>query len=490
MNEPNSPLLEPQDSALAADTITPSADVAVQSPDDSSLLDAIRHVLQIAVPLMISTGTASIVLFADRTLLLYYGDGSHMSAAMAGGNMYWTLVCFPIGIASMTGAIVAQYIGSGRPNEVGRFLWQSAWLAALAIPFFAFIAWIAPWVFRVTGQTEALIPLATTYLRILMLGAVGSVLDTGLSGFFSGTQRTRVIMWSSLMAGLVNLVLDYWFIFGGLGLPAMGIAGAAIASVVAFWIKAIFYIVLLFSDDLHRTYATRCRAGLDAKLIGKLLYFGSPAGLQHLAEAGGFTTIILQIGQLGDIPLRATTMAANFNLIAFIPMVGIGIAASVLVGHHLTESGPQKAIMINRAALIVGWVYSLVWVVLCFGFPEWLLSLYAVTDASEETMQAMSIARTLLGFVGIYVLFDATQLIVAGTLRGAGDTWFVLIAASSISICGVAVGILGKNLMLNLLPISELHWWWAVITAWVLTLAVVMVLRYWSGRWQSMRMVS
>ncbi len=140
MNESNSPELDAQDAAPATQAVESSA-------DDTSLLHAIRHVLQIAVPLMISTGTASIVLFADRTLLLYYGDGSHMSAAMAGGNMYWTLVCFPIGIASMTGAIVAQYIGSGRPKEVGRFLWQSAWLAALAIPFFAFIAWIAPWCF-------------------------------------------------------------------------------------------------------------------------------------------------------------------------------------------------------------------------------------------------------------------------------------------------------------------------------------------------------
>ncbi len=89
------------------------------------------------------------------------------------------------------------------------------------------------------------------------------------------------------------------------------------------------------------------------------------------------------------------------------------------------------------------------WVILCFGFPDLLLSLYAVTDASEETKSAMSMARVLLGFVGIYVLFDATQLIVAGTLRGAGDSWFVLVAASSISMMGVAIGLLSKDFMLS-----------------------------------------
>ncbi len=137
MNESNSPELDAQDAAPATQAVESSA-------DDTSLLHAIRHVLQIAVPLMISTGTASIVLFADRTLLLYYGDGSHMSAAMAGGNMYWTLVCFPIGIASMTGAIVAQYIGSGSSERGGTFSLAVRMAGGFSDPFFAFIAWIAP----------------------------------------------------------------------------------------------------------------------------------------------------------------------------------------------------------------------------------------------------------------------------------------------------------------------------------------------------------
>ncbi len=134
VTESNLPVPDPQDSSPATQT-------GLSSPQDMSLLQSIRLVLQIALPLMVSTGTASIVLFADRTLLLYHGDGSHMSAAMAGGNMYWTLVCFPIGIASMTGAIVAQYIGSQADRkEVGRFLWQSACWRPMAIPLFVLIA--------------------------------------------------------------------------------------------------------------------------------------------------------------------------------------------------------------------------------------------------------------------------------------------------------------------------------------------------------------
>jgi len=443
-----------------------------------------------ALPMMISTGTFSLVLFADRTLLLYYGDGTHMSAAMAAGNLYWTLVCLPIGIASMTGAIVAQYIGSGKEREVGRFLWQAVWLAVASAPFFGLVAVLTPWLFRVSGQVESLIPLETTYMRLLLLGAVGSVLETGLSGFFSGTQRTRVIMWSSIATGLINVVLDVWFIFGGLGLPAMGIAGAALASVFAFWFKGVVFAAILMRKEFDERYGIRAGFSFDPAILKNLLFFGIPAGLQYLTEAGGFTAIILQIGQLGDIPLRATTMAINFNMIAFIPMIGIAVAVSVLVGHHLTESGPRLAIMSTRSALAIGWVYSIGWALLYFFAPDALLSLYAIGEGSADTIEAIAVARNLLAFVGVYVLLDATQLILAGALRGAGDTWFVLGAALGVSIGSFVIGIVGEPFAIDTFGMSLLHWWWAMITMWVWLLAVAMVWRYRRGTWQTMRMVS
>lgn len=455
-----------------------------------TVMQSIHEVLRIALPMMISTGTFSLVLFADRTLLLYYQDGTHMSASMAAGNLYWTLVCLPIGIASMTGAIVAQYVGSGRQHEVGRFLWQSVWLALASAPMFAVIAIFTPWLFSVSGQVESLIPLETTYMRLLLLGAVGSVLETGLSGFFSGTQRTRVIMWSSLATGLLNVILDSWFIFGGFGLPAMGIAGAAWASVIAFWFKAVIFAALLLGREFDHRYGIRAGFSFDPAMLKNLLFFGIPAGLQYLTEAGGFTVIILQIGQLGDIPLRATTMAINFNMIAFIPLIGVAVAVSVLVGHHLTESGPRLAIMATRAALVIGWVYSIFWALLYFLAPDMLLSLYAVGERGADTTESIAIARNLLKFVGVYVLLDATQLILAGALRGAGDTWFVLVAAVGVSVSSIVIGVLGEPYAAEWFGLSILHWWWAMITIWVWMLAVVMVARYSHGKWQSMRMVS
>lgn len=448
------------------------------------------EVLRVALPLMISTGTFSLVLFADRTLLLWFRDGSHMSAAMAGGNLYWTLVCMPIGIASMTGAIVAQYVGSGKERHVGRFLWQSIWFALAMVPIFLAMAVAAPWMFRISGQPAELIGPESAYMRILMIGAVGSVIETGLSGFFSGTQRTRIIMWASVGTGLINVFFDVWLIFGGLGIPPLGIVGAAWASVIAFWFKALIYGAILVGPSFDKRYRIRRGCRFDRKLLTKLMYFGTPAGLQYLTEAGIFTLIVLQIGQLGDVPLRATTMAINFNMVAFIPLIGVSIAASVLVGHHLTSTGVAGAVVATRSALAIGFAYSSVWAVLYIFAPDLLLSFYRLGQTDADTVAAIAIAKTLLKFVAIYVFFDFVQLILAGALRGAGDTWFVLGAVIVASFSSLIIGLVGLDRAIHQWQIGALYWWWGIITLWVWLLAIVMAARYRSGRWQAMRMVS
>lgn len=447
-----------------------------------TMTEAMRELFRVAMPLMISAGTFSLVLFADRTLLLYH-DGPSMSASMAGGAIFWVVSCFPVGIVSMTGAIVGQHIGADEEDRIGRLIWQSIWLALAFVPWFALVALNAEWLFRSTGQPEALIGLESTYLRYLMIGAVGLVLESALSGFFSGTERTGVIMWISVASGLLNLVLDFVLIFGCGPIPSMGIAGAAIASAAAFWFKAMVYAVLLLWYQRESTYKMRAGFGFDLPVLGNLLFFGFPTGLMYLIESGGFTVILLRIGNLGDIPLRATTMAINFNMVAFIPLMGVSIAASVLVGKHLLQSGPARAAQSAYAAMAIGLIYSMTWLIAYLVIPDVLLSLYQSSQASTDTEEAIGLARGLLKFVAIYVVLDAAQVIFAGSLRGAGDTWFVMVAGFIASAVALAIGFTWEPTG------STLNWWWYMITFWIWLLAALLALRFIQGSWKKMRMV-
>jgi MATE family multidrug resistance protein len=454
---------------------------------------AIAEVWRVAMPLMVSTGTFSLVLFADRTLLLKY-DGTSMSAAMTGGNLFWVLVCLPVGIASMTGAIVSQYVGAGKPDQIGRFLWQSVWISFSFAPLFAAIAYYAPWIFQAAGQPDSLIEADSIYLRILMIGAVGQVIETALSGFFSGTERTGTIMWVSIASGLINLLIDYVLIFGMLGFPSMGIAGAAIASVISFWFKVVVYAWLLMRPQYESRYRFKAGFGWDRAKLLNLVFFGFPTGLMYLTEAGGFTVMVLRIGTLGDVPLRATTMVINFNMIAFIPLIGVSIAASVLVGRHLTETGPKRAAQSVRAALVIGLVYSGVWMIAFLTLGDVMMSLYELNSGDDDSVIAIELARGLLGFVAIYVVLDAMQLILAGALRGAGDTWFVLFGGITASAVALSIGFAfepsdGEPSDGGPIGNIGLHWWWTVLALWVCLLAVLMAIRFATGQWKKMRMV-
>ncbi len=458
------------------------AETVQELPVPTNLAEAATEVLRVAIPLMVSAGMMSIVLFADRTLLMFY-DGASMSASMAGGNLFWVVVCVPIGAAAMTGAVIGQLIGNGEPDKVGRLLWQSIWLALMTVPFFiaAFLA--AESLFRWTGQPEELIAAETTYMRWLMLGGLGLVIESALSGFFSGTERTSVIMWVSVASGLLNVALDVVLIFGWAGFPAWGIAGAAVGSVIAFWFKVVCYAWLLSRPALESRYGMRRGLVVDFPMLQNFLYYSLPSGLMYLTEAGAFTIIILKIGQLGDVPLRATTMAINFNMIAFIPLVGIAIAASVLVGRHLLQNGPAFAVRTSLASLLVALVYSAFWAIAYLVVGDWMLSLYALGTPDENSRQAIVLAGGLLGFVASYVLVDAVQLIFSAALKGAGDTWFVLAAGAATSAISVTAGVAFDPGQ------SSLTWWWWVITIWIWALAITMTTRFLGGRWKSMRMV-
>ncbi len=451
-------------------------------PSEPSFRFVFAELLAIALPLMVSTGTFSLVLFVDRTLLLWH-DGASMSASMAGGNFFWVSICLPIGIASMTGAIISQYVGAGEEHKIGRFLWQSVWLTLMSTPFVVAVAYAAPDLFRWAEQPSELIAAETTYLRWLMVGGIGAILENALSGFFSGTNRTRVIMWVSLLSGVVNLIFDLLLIFGAGPIPELGIAGAAIASSIAFWFKAICFAGLIFYYDRDHRYRIRQSVCFCRSLLTKLLFFGFPTGLMYVTEAGGFTAIVLRIGRLGDVPLRATTMAINFNMVAFIPLMGVSIAASVLVGRHLIESGPRRAAKSVLAALLVGWSYSLLWCVAYLAFPGTMMQLYELNTPTSDSALAIELAHGLLKFVAFYVVMDATQLILAGALRGAGDTWFVLGTGLVSSLLAFSIGTWGEP------TDGQLDWWWWMITLWVWMIAVCMTARFIQGKWKQMRMV-
>jgi len=233
------------------------------------------------------------------------------------------------------------------------------------------------------------------------------------------------------------------------------------------------------------------RAGLsellqwDFPLMKRLIHFGWPAGVSVVAEAVCFASIMMIVGRLGEKEADATTLALGVNLIAFIPLVGLGTATGVLVAKYLVREQVATAKRMVFSGLLIGIAYSMIFVVLYGGFPDWIISVYAL-DTDPERFDAMRpLLRPLLYFIAGYCVFDAFQTVFVGALKGAGDTRFVLgghlFAGSTTIIGGVLVN--------RWTGLDGLYYWWWVIAVWVVMLAVIFTLRYLHGGWQTKRVI-
>ena len=191
-----------------------------------------RPLLAVAVPLIISNGAFSVQQFIDRMFLAWFSPEA-MAAATPSGILNFTIMSLFINTVSYASTFVAQYHGAGRIERIGPVIRQTVYLSLAGAVIMAAVAPLATPIFRLAGHGPAIAPLEIRYFQILCLGSVFPILTAGLSGFYAGQGRTWPVMWINLEVTGLNVILDYWLIFGGFGLPPMGIAGAAIATVAA-----------------------------------------------------------------------------------------------------------------------------------------------------------------------------------------------------------------------------------------------------------------
>jgi MATE family multidrug resistance protein len=334
-----------------------------------------------------------------------------------------------------------------------------------------------------SGHAQAVMAAEKTYLTILLAGGVFLPLSSAISSFFSGRGLTRVIMFCALLGTAVNLVLNRLLIFGIGPFPEMGVAGAALASVISGFISPVIMLSLYFSKKTVRLFDTRRLFYFDAPLFRRLLRFGIPAGIHLALDIGAFSLFVMLIGRLGETALIAANIALSVNLIAFMPSIGIGQAAGTLVGQHMGRRDFDGAYTAGWRAVHIGWIYTVCVALTFVLMPEIYIRLFARGAVSFD--EVFPLARTLLTFAACWGLMDATNLILSGALRGAGDTHFVMWYETSLAWLFFAAGEL--LIVLVLKQGVLMAWGWALI--YICLLAGGMIARFRTKRWQLIELI-
>ena len=222
---------------------------------------SIRELLEMAVPLIISSGSLSLMYVCDRMFLTWHSQ-AELAAALPAGITYWTFLSVFYGTCTYLNSFVGQYEGAGRPERVAAAVWQGVWLALGAGLLLMALVPVAGPMFLAVGHKPEVAELEAAYFQISCLGSPANLLATVLSCFYSGRGRTRVIMWVNVAGSLLNILLDYLLIFGVGGFPELGIRGAAIGTVLAQFAMSLMYVgMIVTSPRREPTNSARPAAG-------------------------------------------------------------------------------------------------------------------------------------------------------------------------------------------------------------------------------------
>ncbi|MDR2488837.1 MAG: MATE family efflux transporter [Desulfovibrio sp.] len=443
------------------------------------------EILRVGLPLVAGMASSTVMQFTDRLFLSRYSVDA-IAAALPASLASLSLTIALMGVCGYTSVLIAQYVGSGVLHRVGCALWQGIWIAIIGAVLLGLAWWIAKPGFAWVGHDRVVQELEVVYFRVLTAGGGAALLGATLSGFFSGLGLTRPVMIANTAAAVINIPLDYLLIFGGLGVPPLGVLGAGLAT-VAGWLVALAILgYLIFIDENEKRYAVFSGYRFEWSMFRRLLRYGLPSGLNFFMEIAGFAWFCFEIGRFGKEAQAASNIAFSVNSVIFLPMLGLNLTVSSLVGQAMGRGRPNEAERVTLNTLHMALTYMLPFAALIAACAGPLMDVFISNDLTDAQLALVrEQGMIFLYFIAVYSLVDAANIVYFGALKGAGDT------------LGILYVLFGGMVFLLILPIAALKWldaatvthYWLVFTLYVMLLAVAVMFRYYRRAWHSIRVV-
>ncbi len=343
-------------------------------------------------------------------------------AAVALGNLYFfTLAVFAMGTLMVLDPVVAQAVGAGESSAVARAVQRGIIIAAvLTVPVALLLTSAAP-AFSLARQPAEVIPLAAAYAVRTVPGVFPFLLFVVFRQSLQAMGRTAPIVGAIIAANLANGALNWVLIFGHLGFPAMGVVGSAWATTISR-ILLVAGLWMAARRELRPLLFPLRPEIWHLEPLRRMFRLGLPIGTQHVLEFGAFALVALMMGWMGTWEMAGHQVAINLAALTFMVPLGVGDAASVLVGQAVGRGDPEGTRGAARAAFACGVTFMAVTAAIFLSVPEQLARLYS------RDLEVVSVAAMLIPIAGVFQVFDGTQVVAGGVLRGLGDTRAPMVA--------------------------------------------------------------
>jgi len=449
---------------------------------DDTRFTSVPRMLALAAPLILSQFGVMLMKVVDSIYLSRYSETA--IAAVGPAGMTFMLLCsLFFGMVGYSNTFVAQFIGAKQEHRVGAAVWQGLFLALCGGLILAASTLAAKPFFDLVGHDPAIREQEVIYFRILGLGGVTFLLSSALSAFFAGRHDTVTLMLAHLAGGITNAVVDVVLIFGYLGMPRMGIAGAACGTVIGHVVQVAILASRFFLPQFRQTFHTWRGRAPDPALLCRMVRYGFPNGVRFFVEVGAWTAFLFIIGRIDNIGLAASNIVWRINGMTFFPIFGLSLVVSMLVGQAQGAGRPDLSRRVTRRGLLIGQVWMTGAAALMVLAPDLVLRVFFAGVQTPWQQEIHILAVKLLRFVAIYCMAHNTCLIIMAMLAGAGDTRWMMGMTLSLHL-----GFLAILSLLAYLGAGTMSLWLAATCFYYVT-ATIWLRRFLSGAWEGKRVV-
>ena len=364
------------------------------------------------------------VAFADNVMVGQLGT-AELAAVSLGNSFVFIAMSLGIGFSTAITPLVAEADSANNISQGKNAFKHGLMLCTLlSVLLFLIILLLKPLMYYM-DQPKEVVELAIPYLNYVALSLIPLIIFQALKQFSDGLSNTKYPMYATILANVINIVLNYLLIFGSFGFPKLGIVGAAIGTLFSRIIMVYFLWMIFKSKDKFRPYITNFNfKKIEQKISAKLFNLGFPSALQMFFEVGIFTAAIWLSGVLGKNPQAANQIALNLSSMTFMVGIGLSVAAMVRVGN---QKGLNDFISLRRIAFSIFFLTFIIEIIFAsffLIFRDWLPTLYIDGDTLvniNDNKEVVLIASKLLLVAAFFQIFDGLQVAILGALRGLQD---------------------------------------------------------------------
>ncbi|WP_408047316.1 MATE family efflux transporter [Tenacibaculum crassostreae] len=379
---------------------------------------------KLAAPVMLGMLGHTFVSFIDNIMVGQLGT-AELAAVSLGNSFMFIAMSLGIGFSTAITPLIAEADASNNFTQAKATFKHGLFLCTMmGIVLFLGVYFSKPLMYLMKQPTEV-VELAIPYLDLVAFSLIPMIVFQALKQFSDGMSMTRYPMYATLLANVLNVILNYLLIYGKFGFPQLGIVGAAYGTLLSRFVMVVYLWWLLSKKERSKKLVTNIKFFvLDTLMLRKIINLGTPSAMQMFFEVAIFTAAIWLSGLLGKNPQAANQIALNLSSMTFMVATGLSVASMIRVGNQKGLQNYKELRRIAFSIFFLGTILAVVFATIFFVFHKSLPNLYVdLSDAKNyaDNMEVMKIAANLLIAAAIFQISDSIQVMVLGALRGLQD---------------------------------------------------------------------